>query len=166
MIDVKEFVDFVDNNIDLMSGVPCTYFKKFLSYLTEKEDILQLEHLCATREDEAVGIATGAALSKKRALVYMQNSGLGNIGDALTSLAQLYKLPILLLISYRGLEDDRDFPEHSLMGEINDSFLDSLNLRYWNLEKENWHEIMQRAIRSMDEFSSPVVLLVEKGVLS
>ena len=165
MIDLNEFMIFVEDCFDLISGVPCSYFKEFLSELARKEEELQLKHLYATREDEAIAIATGAALSNKRALVYMQNSGLGNIGDALTSLVQLYRLPMLLLISYRGLEDDRDFPEHSLMGEINISFLESLNLRYWDLDEDNWLMSMQRAIESMDEISSPVVLLVKKGVL-
>jgi phosphonopyruvate decarboxylase len=133
--------------------------------LAGKEEELSIKHLYATREDEAIAIATGAALSNKRAMVYMQNSGLGNIGDALTSLVQLYRLQMLLLISYRGLEDDRDFPEHSLMGEINISLLESLNLRYWDLNEENWLMSMQKAIELMDEISSPVVLLVKKGVL-
>ena len=165
MIDLNEFTLFVENNFDLVSGVPCSYFKDFLSYLATKGEDLSIKHLYATREDEAIAIATGAALSNKRAMVYMQNSGLGNIGDALTSLVQLYRLPMLLLISYRGLEDDRDFPEHSLMGELNNSFLESLNLRFWDLDEDNWLMSMQKAIELMDEISSPVVLLVKKGVL-
>ena len=165
MIDLNEFTLFVEDNFELVSGVPCSYFKDFLSYLATKGEDLSIKHLYATREDEAIAIASGVALSNKRAMVYMQNSGLGNIGDALTSLVQLYHLPMLLLISYRGLENDRDFPEHSLMGEINDSFLESLNLRYWDLDEENWLMSMQKAIRLMDEISSPVVLLVNKGVL-
>ena len=95
----------------------------------------------------------------------MQNSGLGNIGDALTSLVQLYKLPMLILVSYRGLIEDEDFPEHSIMGKINNSLMDSLNLRYWDLNENNWQETMKKAITLMDEQSSPVVLLVKKGVL-
>ena len=47
---------------------------------------MQLEHILATREDEAIGIASGIVFSGKRVLIYLQNSGLGNIGDALTSL--------------------------------------------------------------------------------
>ncbi|MHA2173330.1 MAG: hypothetical protein ACXACP_03940 [Candidatus Hodarchaeales archaeon] len=165
MINLNEFMDFIETNFDLVSGVPCSYFKEFLSYLAHQEEELSLKHLYATREDEAIAIATGAALSKKRALVYMQNSGLGNIGDALTSLVQLYKLPMLLLISYRGLADDIDFPEHSIMGEINNSFLKSLNLRFWDLDENDWQMSMKKALTIMDEHSSPVVLMVKKGVL-
>jgi phosphonopyruvate decarboxylase len=166
MIDQREFLSFLENNFDLVSGVPCSYFKDFLAYLKNQKEFLQIKHIIATREDEAIAIATGAALSRKRALVYMQNSGMGNIGDALTSLAQLYKLPILLLISYRGLQDDIDFPEHSIMGEINDSLLESLNMNYWNLDEFDWQKKLEKAITVMNEQSSPVVLMVKKGVLS
>ena len=166
MINLDEFVSFIEDNFDLVSGVPCSYFKGFLSYIPSQEDKSPIKHLSATREDEAIAIAIGAALSKKRALVYMQNSGLGNIGDALTSLVQLYKLPMLMLISYRGLKEDNDFPEHSIMGKINNSFLGSLNLLYWDLNDKDWEVSMQKAMTVMDEQSSPVVLMVKKGVLS
>ncbi|MHA1993858.1 MAG: hypothetical protein ACW97Z_04915 [Candidatus Hodarchaeales archaeon] len=166
MINLDEFTVFIEENFDLVSGVPCSYFKDFLSYLTNQEGVSQLKHLIATREDEAIAIATGAALSKKRALVYMQNSGVGNIGDALTSLVQLYKLPMMILISNRGLLEDIDFPEHSIMGEINNSLLESLNLRYWDLEIENWQKNMKNALTEMKDQSLPVVLMVKQGVLS
>ncbi len=165
MIDLEEFMIFIEKNFDLVSGVPCSYFKDFLTYLVNLKEELQIKHLYATREDEAIAIAAGATLSKKRALVYMQNSGLGNIGDALTSLVQLYKLPMMLMVSYRGLKDDQDFPEHSLMGKINNSYLDSLNLRYWDLDERDWQKRMKKALSVMNEHSLPVVLLVKKGVL-
>jgi len=128
MIEPGEFVSFIGKEFQYITGVPCSYFKQFLSYLGSRETELRLKHLLATREDEAIGIASGVALSGKKPLVYMQNSGLGNIGDALTSLAQLYKLPMLLLISYRGLEPDRDFPEHSIMGKVNEPVLKALKV--------------------------------------
>ncbi|MHA1977675.1 MAG: thiamine pyrophosphate-binding protein [Candidatus Hodarchaeales archaeon] len=166
MINLNDFVSYIEDNYDLLSGVPCSYFKEFLSKIGDIKGVAQIKHIIATREDEAIGIATGAALSQKRALVYMQNSGLGNIGDALTSLAQLYKLPMLILVSSRGLEDDSDFPEHSIMGEINDNLLETLKLKYWDLKQSNWQESMKKARSLMDEQSLPVVLMVKKGVLS
>ena len=95
----------------------------------------------------------------------MQNSGLGNIGDALTSLAQLYKLPMLMLISYRGLEPDKSFPEHSIMGEVNEPILKALKIPYWNLSEERWKTDLKNAVQKMEETSSPVALFVKKGVL-
>jgi phosphonopyruvate decarboxylase len=165
MIDPSEFISFIEAHFQYISGVPCSYFKEFLAYLTSHKSEIQLIHIYATREDEAVGIASGVAFSKKKAVVYMQNSGLGNIGDALTSLAQLYKLPMLLLISYRGLELDKDFPEHSLMGEVNEPVLKAFRVPYWILTEKNWRNDFKLAIKTMEEISSPVAFLVEKGVL-
>jgi phosphonopyruvate decarboxylase len=166
MIDPKEFISFLETKFQFISGVPCSYFKEFLAYLAIHEEETRLKHIYATREDEAIGIASGAAFSGKRALIYMQNSGLGNIGDALTSLAQLYRLPMLILISYRGLEPDKSFPEHSIMGEVNEPVLKALNVPYWNLSEETWKTDMQNALQKMEETSCPAALLVKKGVLS
>jgi phosphonopyruvate decarboxylase len=165
MIDPSELVSLLEKNFYLISGVPCSYFKDFLAYLASHETETQLKHIYATREDEAIGIASGVGFSGKKTIVYMQNSGLGNIGDALTSLAQLYKLPMLLLISYRGLKSDSDFPEHSIMGEVNESVLKALKVPYWDLTEGNWQLDLNSALKKMNETSSPVALLVKKGVL-
>lgn len=165
MIDLEKFISFLEKDFQFITGVPCSYFKELLSYLTSNDYEINLKHILATREDEAIGIASGIVFSGKQVLVYMQNSGLGNIGDALTSLAQLYKLPMLLLISYRGLESDRNFPEHSIMGEVNEPVLKAYRIPYWILTEDNWETIMMRALKKMEEISSPVALLVDKGVL-
>ena len=165
MIDPSELLLFLEKNFHYICGVPCSYFKEFLAHLASHEAETQLKHVYTTREDEAIGIASGVAFSGKKALVYMQNSGLGNIGDALTSLAQLYKLPMLILISYRGLEDDRDLPEHSIMGEVNEPMLKVLKVPYWDLTEERWEIDIEKAVKKMNETSSPVALLVNKGVL-
>ncbi|NHJ05504.1 MAG: hypothetical protein EAX90_11820 [Candidatus Heimdallarchaeota archaeon] len=165
MIDQEVFISFLESKFQYICGIPCSYFKEMLNYLAEHESNIQLKHVLATREDEVVGIASGVVLSGKQVIVYMQNSGLGNIGDALTSLAQLYKLPMLLLISYRGLESDRDFPEHSIMGEVNEPILKAYRIPYWILKENNWESIMMRALKKTEEISSPVALLVDKGVL-
>lgn len=166
MIDPSEFKSFLEKNFHYIAGVPCSYFKEFLAYLASHETETQLKHIYATREDEAIGIASGVAFSGKRALIYMQNSGLGNIGDVLTSLAQLYKLPMLILISYRGLEPDNDFPEHSIMGEVTEPVLKALKVPYWDLSEDRWKTDMQNAMKKMTEITCPVALLVKKGVLS
>lgn len=165
MIDPSEFINYLETKFQFITGVPCSYFKDFLAYLESHDNKTQLKHIYATREDEAIGIASGIAFSGKKALVYMQNSGLGNIGDALTSLAQLYKLPMLLLISYRGLESDRDFPEHSLMGEVNEPVLSALKVPYWDLSEDQWKQKINIALKEMEETSAPVAFLVKEGVL-
>ena len=166
MIDPAAFVQFIDEKFQFMCGVPCSYFKEMLIYLETYESKNELDHFLATREDEAIALASGVALSGKPALVYMQNSGLGNIGDALTSLAQLYKLPMLILVSYRGLEPDKDFPEHSVMGDVTEAILEAMKIPYFELTVENWEADMKDAMKKTVEKSSPVVLLVRQGVLN
>jgi phosphonopyruvate decarboxylase len=166
MINLKTYLSFLEKKFQYICGVPCSYFKDFLIHLNTMKSEMQLEHVITTREDEAIGIASGIVFSGKRVLVYLQNSGLGNIGDALTSLAQLYKLPMLLLISYRGLEPDRDFPEHSIMGEVTEPMLKAMNIPYFNLTVDKWGSDMKTAIEKMEQISSPVALLVKDGVLS
>lgn len=124
-----------------------------------------IRYIPATREDEAVGIASGVAFGGARAFVIMQNSGFATIGDALTSLAQLYRLPMLLIISWRGLEPDRDFPEHSLMGNVTGSVLDAYLVPYWELREENWEQTIESASDRMKKTARPVALLVKEGVL-
>ncbi|MHA1125222.1 MAG: hypothetical protein ACTSO7_04435 [Candidatus Heimdallarchaeota archaeon] len=166
MIDPEAFTLFLEQKFQFITGVPCSYFKEMLIYLSEHEDKISLTHVLATREDEAVGIASGVVFSGKRALVYMQNSGFANIGDALTSLTELYKLPMLFLISYRGLESDRGFPEHSIMGEVTEPILKAYNIPYLELTEENWKEDMAKATEMMEEKSSVVAVLINNGVLN
>lgn len=166
MIDPEAFVSFIDDNFEFISGVPCSYFKEMLIYLETYKSKNELDHFVATREDEAIALASGVALAGKRAITYMQNSGLGNIGDALTSLAQLYKLPMVILVSYRGLEPDKDFPEHSMMGDVTESVLRALKIPFSDLTEENWESDMKNALDTMYEAASPVVLLVRLGVLN
>ncbi|MBD3407554.1 MAG: sulfopyruvate decarboxylase subunit alpha [Candidatus Lokiarchaeota archaeon] len=163
MIDSKDFLNLLkEKGFSFASGVPCSYFSRLIDALSVSEDI---RYIPATREDEATGIASGLALGKELAFVIMQNSGFATIGDALTSLAQLYKLPILLIVSYRGLEPDRTFPEHSLMGEVMEDSLHCYRVPYWNLTAQSWQATVDTAVSKMRETSMPVALMVEQGVL-
>jgi len=163
MIDSSEFLKYVHKKgFAFATGVPCSYFSRIINKLTEQSTI---KYIPASREDEAIGIASGLAFGEKRAFVIMQNSGYATIGDALTSLAQLYELPMLIIVSWRGLEPDRDFPEHSLMGEVTQETLVSYRVPYWDLKVENWEQTIELAISKMEETSRPVALLVKQGVL-
>ncbi|MBN2228625.1 MAG: sulfopyruvate decarboxylase subunit alpha [Candidatus Thorarchaeota archaeon] len=163
MIASAEILEFLHNRgFSYASGVPCSYFSRLISEL-EKADYVR--YIPATREDEAIGIASGIAFGGKLSFVLMQNSGFATIGDALTSLAQLYRLPMLLMISWRGLEADRDFPEHSIMGEVTEGTLTSYRIPYWELKQDNWQKIIQSAVDKMKETSRPVALLVKQEVL-
>lgn len=163
MISSSKFLDFLQRmGFSLATGVPCSYFSRIIS---EFENQNMIRYIPATREDEAVGIASGAAFGGALTFVIMQNSGYATIGDALTSLAQLYRLPMLIIISWRGLEPDKDFPEHSIMGEVTEDALSSYRVPYWELREENWQSMIESAVARMKEFSRPVALLVKQGVV-
>jgi len=163
MIDSSEFLDFLKKKeFSFATGVPCSYFSRMIN---EFENQKSIKYIPATREDEAVGIASGLVLGGKNAFVIMQNSGYATIGDALTTLAQLYKLPMLIIISWRGLEPDRDFPEHSLMGEVTQEALDGYRVPYWELSLKDWRQTIELALAKMNGTSRPVALLVKQGVL-
>ncbi|MHA1203097.1 MAG: thiamine pyrophosphate-binding protein [Candidatus Heimdallarchaeaceae archaeon] len=164
MINSADFLSYLtDNGFTFSTGVPCSYFRDLLITL-EKDD--RFTYLPATREDEAMGIATGYFLGGSRTFLIMQNSGLANIGDAITSLTQLYKIPLLIFVSYRGLEPDRDFPEHIIMGDVTKPVLDAYQIPYWVIEETNWKNVLDNALEVMEELSKPVCILVKKGVLS
>jgi len=163
MIDPSEFLNFLrEKKFTFATGVPCSYFSRMINEFEMHQE--SITYIPATREDEAVGIASGVAFGGSRAFVIMQNSGYATIGDALTSLAQLYKLPILLFISWRGLEPDHDFLEHSIMGNVTKEALAAYQVPYWELTDENWRRTIDLALTKMGESSRPVALLVKQGV--
>ena len=86
MIKSNELINlFIQEDLKFITGIPCSIFKDFLNYLNENND--KIKHILATSEGEACAIATGYYLStKKIPIVYMQNSGLGNSVNPLTSL--------------------------------------------------------------------------------
>ena len=164
MIAPDEFLNALkQQGFSIASGVPCSYFKDLLTSL---ETDFEIKYIAATREDEAIGIVSGAYFGSKKGIVIIQNSGFAVIGDALTSLAQLYEIPMLILVSWRGLEPDKDSPEHSIMGEITEDVLKAYQIPYWELKEKDWQRTLEIALSVMNEQSCQVCLIVKKGVLA
>ncbi len=97
------------SGFDFFTGVPCSILGGIIKALGE-------DYVPSVREDTAIGLACGAYLGGKKPCVLMQNSGLGYSLNVLTSLNLIYKIPLLLLVSYRGFEG-KDAPEHLIMGK-------------------------------------------------
>ena len=91
--------------------------------------------MISTREEEAIGIATGMVLSGEKSLVFMQNAGFANSLSTITSLLQLYQIPIILLIGWRGFLKD-DAPEHEKIGKIQPELLKNLDVNSIKLVRE------------------------------
>ncbi|MBI4610495.1 MAG: hypothetical protein HY726_15970 [Candidatus Rokubacteria bacterium] len=158
----KEFATQLEGlGHDFFAGVPCSLIEGVLDAL---EHHPRLPYLAAVREDVAVGLAAGAWLGGKRPVVLLQNSGLGTGLNALASLALLYKLPSLLVVSWRGYRGV-DAPEHLLTGAITPQLLDLLGIRHRTLSATSIAADLVWATREAGERMEPVAVLVPPGVL-
>ena len=150
-----------EKGFNFFTGVPCSILKDVIIYLSEDPDV---PYIPATREDEAIGIATGAYLAGKKPVVLMQNSGLGNSIGTLASLVLLYEIPLLLLISWRGYQG-KDAPEHLIMGKSMLKLLEDIGVPAQLLSKENAEETISNAVKMMEERSLPTAIIVRRGVI-
>ena len=126
MISGGEFANLLEGHgFDFFAGVPCSLVEDLIAVL---ENHPRLPYVAAVREDVAVGLAVGAWFGGKRPAVLMQNSGLGTSLNALASLALMYGMPSLLVVTWRGY-GGQDAPEHLLMGAISPSLLELLTCR-------------------------------------
>ena len=122
------------------------------------------EYLSATREDLAVGMASGAWLSGRRAVVLMQNSGLGYCLNALTSLNLIYKIPLLLIVGYRGYQG-KDAPEHLVMGAHCEALLKEIGIPLFVPEPGRAAEAVEQADVVLRREKIPAAILIRPGVL-
>ena len=118
MITLKEVVD---DGYGFFTGVPDSGLKSFIKEIQKSE----FEHIPATNEGQAIGIAVGAELAGMKSCVYLQNSGLGNCINALTSLCIPHDIHPLLVIGHR-----HTLPQHEVMGRVDKQMLDLIG--YWN----------------------------------
>jgi len=149
----RKFFKNLNRSIDNFIGVPDSTMKFFIDEGLKKKKIL-----ITTREDEAIGIATGVCLSKRNALVFMQNAGFGNSISTITSLVQLYKIPILFLIGWRGYLKS-DAPEHIKFGKIQPQILKTLGLKSKIITDENWHSCCSWACNEIKKNNSCVLII-------
>ena len=145
-------------NIKNFVGVPDSTLKFFID-----EGFNQKKIIIANREEEAIGIATGMILSKSPTLVFMQNAGFANSLSTITSLVQLYEIPMLFLIGWRGYLDN-DAPEHKKIGKIQPELLDSLDLENRILTEKNWKKVCTWAIKKNNS-NSTCALIVRRDFL-
>ena len=162
MIEVKNAYDaLVQSGIDMFTGVPDSLLKNFCAYVTDTAP--RHKHIIAANEGNAVGIAAGHYLATgKPALVYMQNSGLGNTVNPLLSLAdeKVYSIPMVLMIGWRGEPGVHDEPQHVKQGEVTLALLDAMQIPYIVLDNEaQIGAQVQKAI----ELNKPTAIVIRKG---
>ena len=169
MINLKKFYQqLIDLNVKFFTGVPDTLLNEFCLFIEQNSP--KENHVIAANEGSAIALAVGHFLgSKELSLVYMQNSGLGNAINPLLSLAgrNLYSIPMLMLIGWRGDPSFPDHPQHNKQGIITPSLLEELDIPFKVLE-DNENEVSQSLIWATHkalEKNSPVALIVKKGVM-
>lgn len=148
-----------NTGFSFFSGVPCSILKPVLNKLPT--DIV---YISAVREDNALGVCSGAFLAGKNSAVLMQNSGLGNIVNTLTSFNLIYKVPVLLIITWRGKPGKTDAPEHTIMGELTLPMLETLKVPYEVID-DNFPDQVNWAIKVMRKENVPVALILKEGVI-
>lgn len=160
MIDSDDFVQALqDIGFDFFTGVPDTILGGIIEILSERQ-----LYTPSVREDEAVAMAAGAFLGGKIPAVLMQNSGLGNSLNVLISLHLIYRIPSLLIVSWRGFEG-KDAPEHLVMGKTMPQLLDLVRIPHRTLSKDSIVEDLKWAAQTFMEQRIPVALLLKKGIV-
>ncbi len=165
MIDPSKFYELlVKRDLNFFVGVPDSLLKSFCAYIDEHSP--QGKHIIAANEGNAIGIASGYHLStKKIPVVYMQNSGLGNCINPLTSLTdkEVYSIPMILLIGWRGEPGFNDEPQHLKQGITTKKQLKAIGLDFFIIdEKSDLKTDLNNAIDLSLKISAPVALLIRK----
>ena len=142
------------------TGVPCSLLGTLIEHLDQSPDF---EYIPNIREDAALGLASGAYLAGRKSCVLMQNSGFGYSLNVLTSLNLIYKIPLLVIISFRGYLG-HDAPEHIVMGAKIEKLLTDLEIPYFVPENEKLAEVLSQADEVMEKRKIPVVMLIKEGI--
>lgn len=167
MIRPSFFIDTLQRyDIDFYAGVPDSLLKNICAYISDHLD--SRHNIIAANEGGAVGIAAGYHLAtSKIPVVYMQNSGEGNIINPLASLTdkEVYNIPVLLLIGWRGKPGVHDEPQHVKQGKVTLPLLDTMGINYQVLSQdESVAEIqIAEAVAYMKQTNEVYALVVEKN---
>ena len=170
MIEAQQFVEAARaRGFTWYAGVPCSYLTPFINYVLQDG---ALRYLSMANEGDAVaamaGVALGAPARGARAVAMMQNSGLGNAVSPLTSLTWTFRLPQLLIVTWRGQPGTHDEPQHALMGPITPALLEQMQIP-WELFPASPEAVvpaLERAVAHMDGSGRPYALVMPKGVVA
>jgi len=167
MIEAVQFVEAArERGFEWYAGVPCSYLTPFINYVVQDPS---LHYVSAANEGDAVAFIAGVTQGARngvRGITMMQNSGLGNAVSPLTSLTWTFRLPQLLIVTWRGQPGGAaDEPQHALMGPVTPAMLDTMEIP-WELfptEPDAVGPALDRAIAHMDATGRPYALIMQKG---
>jgi phosphonopyruvate decarboxylase len=147
------------------TGVPCSFLTPLINRIISDRNT---DYVGATSEGEAVAIAAGAWLAGRETVVMCQNSGLGNTINPLTSLNWPFRIPTLLIVTWRGQPELGDEPQHELMGEVMRDLLRDCRVPFadFPLEAEGLVPAIGAASQSMSDKSLPYAFVLQKGTIA
>ncbi len=167
MLKPQTFFDALRSaGVDYFAGVPDSLLKTFCAYVTDHA--APQKHVIAANEGAAIGLAMGYHLATgKVPLVYLQNSGLGNTINPLTSLVdtEVYRIPMLLLIGWRGEPGVKDEPQHVKQGRVTLPMLEALEIPYAVVDgsEEDIAGVLDGAVQAARTRGGAYALVVKKG---
>lgn len=165
MIDTVKFYEYLrDKGLDFFAGVPDSLLKNFCACVTDRAE----SNIITANEGNAVALAAGHYLStKKPGVVYMQNSGIGNAVNPLLSLVdkEVYSIPMLLIVGWRGEPGTKDEPQHVKQGKVTKELFEAMGIQTLVLDEE-FEQQIDFCIDYMKGEEQPIVLIVRKGTFS
>lgn len=167
---VESFIEAL--NADFYTGVPDSLLKPLCNYLMHTYGIDRKHHVIAANEGNCVGVAAGYHMATgKYPVVYMQNSGEGNIVNPVASLLneKVYAIPMIFVVGWRGEPGVHDEPQHIYQGEITVKLLDDLGIENVILDVNMTEDELDGVMKRFNEVlaaGKPVGFVVRKGALS
>ena len=167
---VKSFVDIIDS--EFYTGVPDSQLKPLCNYLMDRYGIDPKHHIIAANEGNCTALAAGYHLATgKVPVVYMQNSGEGNIINPVASLLndKVYAIPTIFIIGWRGEPGVHDEPQHIYQGEVTIKLLDDMDISSFVISKDTTEDELSS---KMSEFKTllsdgkDVAFVIKKGALT
>ncbi|MDD1753620.1 MAG: sulfopyruvate decarboxylase subunit alpha [Methanotrichaceae archaeon] len=143
--------------INFAASVPCINLGRLLEFISHDLDIL---HIPVTREEEGVGVCAGAWIGGCKPVLLMQNSGLGNSINALTSLDLLYGIPLLMIISHRGSNGESIIGQVP-MGKLTSGLLKTMNISFHSPSPATAEESVVKAWIQAESQRRPIALLFD-----
>ncbi len=167
MIHPKTFYDLlIKNGTDFFAGVPDSLLKNLCAYITDNAP--KSNHIISANEGSATGLATGYHLATgKIPMIYMQNSGEGNMVNPLMSIADpdVYSIPMLIVIGWRGEPGVHDEPQHVKQGKVTCDLLDAMKVPYEVLSgsEEELPAQFEKAYKYIRENNAQYAFVIRKG---
>ncbi len=169
-MEIEKLLEII--NADFYTGVPDSQLKALCNYLQYKYGQDKKHHIIAANEGNAAAIASGYYLATgKIPVIYLQNSGIGNIINPVASLTNnlVYAIPQIFIIGYRGEPNVKDEPQHIFQGQITLKLLECIDISYFVITKETSSEEINAAMLSFNKLlqqGKSVAFVVKKGALS